>query len=91
MKVLKFSSSKNSITANVEIESLNAKQEIVKKKVNLKVHLTRPTPTVDLFEESGGLPAYEGFVFDGSCMIDAESGEISFLNGVSVAKGSCIG
>jgi type III restriction enzyme len=91
IKVSAFSSSKNSITANIEIESLNAKQEIVKKKVGLKVHLTRPTPTVDLFEESGGLPAYEGFVFDGSCMIDAESGEISFLNGVSVAKGSGLG
>lgn len=91
VKILKFTSSKNSINATVEIESLTAKQEIKKKKINLKVHLTRATPTVDLFEESGGLPAYEEFVFDGSCVLDAGEGEVSFLNGVTVTTGSGIG
>lgn len=91
VKVLGFSSTKNSIVAKIEIEALDTKQQIKKKKLSLKAHLTRSTPSVDLFEESGGLPAYEGFVFDGSCVLDAGGGEVSFLNGMSVTTGSGIG
>lgn len=88
IKVKDVKAIKTSVKATVEIESRTNTGVIKKKSVTATLHFSRPTAPCDLYEESGGLPAYEGFVVT---EIDAGSKEVTFQNGVTVTTGNGIG
>jgi len=88
IKVKDVKAVKTSVKATLEIESRTSTGVIKKKSVTASLHFSRPTAPCDLHEESGGLPAYEGFVVT---EIDAGSKEVTFQNGVTVTAGSGIG
>jgi type III restriction enzyme len=88
VKLKSIKASKTAIKAALEIEARTATGVIKKKIVNATVSILRASATCDLYEESGNLPAYEGFVVS---EIDAGSNEVIFQNGVTVGEGSGIG
>ena len=88
VKVKDVKAVKTSIKATLEIEARNVSGQIKKKNITATLNLTRPTTPCDLYEESGGLPAYEGFVVT---EIDASQKEVVFQNGVTVSATSGIG
>ncbi len=85
VKVKSIKASKTAIVATLEIEVVN-KGVIKKKSIKTQVHKTRATKECNLYEESGFLPAYDGFIVSS---IDAGSEEVEFQNGeiVSTRKG----
>lgn len=88
IKVKDVKAVKTSVKATLEIESRTSTGVIKKKSVTATLHFSRPTAPCDLYEESGRLPAYEGFVVT---EIDAGQKEVTFQNGVIVTVGSGIG
>jgi len=88
VKLKSISASKTAIKATLEIEARGANGVIKKKLVSTTLHFTRPTAPCDLHEESGGLPAYEGFVVS---EIDARAKEVTFQNGVVVGESNSVG
>jgi len=88
VKLKSVKAAKTSIKASLEIEARGSNGVINKKTVSATLHFTRPTTPRDLHEESGGLPAYDGFVVS---EIDAGANEVVFQNGVTVGVDSGIG
>ncbi|MEZ4104583.1 MAG: DEAD/DEAH box helicase family protein [Candidatus Paceibacterota bacterium] len=88
VKVLGVSVTKTAVKAMLEIEQRTASGEIKKKKISATVKQLRASDTCDLYEISGGLPAYEGFVVES---IDPELKEVEFQNGVVVSAEKGIG
>ena len=88
VKLKSIKPSNTAIKAVLEIEARAATGIIKKKSVTATVSFLRASTTCDLFEESGRLPAYEGFVVS---EIDAGNKEVVFQNGVTISDGSGIG
>lgn len=88
VKVLDISVSKTAVKARLEIEQRSATGEIKKKTVPAAIKRLRASETCDLYELSGQLPAYEGFVLES---IDPELEEVEFQNGIVVSKDKGIG
>jgi type III restriction enzyme len=88
VKVLGISATARALKVRLEIECRAADGVIKKKKISTTINLLRVSTPCDLFEESGGLPAYEGFVIESA---DSSEQEVEFQNGVTIGLNDSIG
>jgi len=89
VKLLDIGSQKNNIWAQVEIYKKNKSGEkIEKKKVKISKSGSGIKKNFDLYEVSGKLGSYTGFVVD---TIDLTYGYLSFSNGMKIEKGQSLG
>jgi type III restriction enzyme len=89
IKLLDIGSQKNSIWAQVEIYQKNKSGEkIDKKKIKISKSGSGIKKNFDLFEASGKLGSYTGFLVD---TIDLTHNYLSFTNGIKIEKGHAVG
>lgn len=83
IKIVSIAPSRTSIRVILEIERSQGGEV---KKIKVSCTTTKPC---DLYELSGNLPAYEGYVLNG--IVDSVAESVTFANGVTVTKSTPLG